>query len=205
METRPFPSPAAPRRTALLAAAVALLFAAPLRAANVEYTSLAGIKAAGLQKFLDDAKDQGYEPVYINGYDVGDHAEFAGVAIKDPDKKPFESKFDMNNDEYKAFFKEMSGKGYRPTVVSGYHTKAGPRFAAVWVSTKFDKHKVEWKAKHSQLEKDYDDTVKAMRKDGYVPGSVTAYQGPDGAVRYTSLFYQNTAKELWTMWKRGTT
>ena len=197
MTKRPLPFPATSRRTALLAAAVALLSAAPLWAANVDYTSLAGLKAQGLQKFLDDAKDQGYEPVYLNGYDVGDHVEYAGVAIKDPDKKQFESKFDMTNDEYNEFFKEMSAKAFRPTCVSGYHTKEGPRFAAVWVTTKFDKNKVEFKGKHGQTEKEFDDTVKALHKDGYVPVNVTAYQGPDGAVRYTSLFVVPGKNQEW--------
>ncbi len=141
MTPRPLPFSALTRRTALLAAAVALLFAVPLPAADVDYTSLAGLKTQGFQKFLDDARDQGYEPVYINGYDVGDHAEYAAVAIKDPDKKPFESKFDMTDDDYKDFFKEMSKKAFHPTFVSGYHTRRGPRFAAVWVSIK-DKNTV---------------------------------------------------------------
>ena len=196
MTTRPFPFRATSRGTALAAAAVALLSTASLPAANVEYFSRAGVTAKGFQKFLDDAKDQGYEPAYINGYEVGDHVEYAGVAIKDPDKKPFDSRFDMNDEEFKDYFKEMGKKDFRPTCVSGYHTKEGPRFAAVWVSTKFDKNPVMWHTRHSQGEKEFDDTMKSMRKDGYVATNVTAYQGPDGAVRYTSLFAMPASKNV---------
>lgn len=188
MKTRPLPSPATSRRIALTAA-IALLFAGPLRAAP-EYTSLSGVKAGRFQKWLDDAKDQGYEPSYINGYEVGDHVEYAGVAIKDSNKKPFDSRFDMTAKEWGDYAKEMKKKNFRATCISTYHTKEGPRFAAVWVSTKFDKNPVRWHASGGQLGKEYEDAVQAMRKDGFVPVNVTAYQGPDGAVRYEALFGQ---------------
>ena len=178
LTSRPPPSPASSRRTALVAAAVCLLCATPLWAATGEYTSLAGLKAAGFQKFFDDAKAQGYTPVYINGYDVGDHTEYAGVAVKYAKKQPFEARYDLTDDDYKDFFKDMSKKGWRAVIVSGYHTKGGPRFAAVWVD---NKDKLEWKGKHNQSQKEYEDTVAAMHASGFEPTSVTAYQGADGA------------------------
>jgi hypothetical protein len=194
MTIGPSPSPAALRRAAL-AAAVCLLLAAPLRAADIEYYSLANLKTQGFQKFLDDARDQGYEPVYINGYEVGDHTEFAGVAIKNPDdKRQFEYRFDITDEEYRDYFKEMSEKGFRPGCVTGYHTKKGTRFAVVFVK---DKNRREWRAKHNQTQQEFEDTLAAMRRDGFVLTHATAFQAVDGGVRYTSLFYEPARGQKW--------
>jgi Bacterial tandem repeat domain 1 len=200
MTNRPFPSRMASRQIALAAAAVALLFTAPLPAAdkNPDYTSLAGVKAPGIQKWLDDAKEQGYQPYYINGYDVGDHAEFAGVAVKDPDKRPFEARFDMTSDEYQQWIDEMRDKGYRPPArggVSGYMAGKSPRFAAVWV--KDGKYIGQWKTCHNQGQKDFDETVTAMHKDGLEPSCVTAYLAVGGSVRYTGLFWKRPTTDTW--------
>ena len=196
MSIRPFPFRAASRWTALAAAAVALLFAASLRAAEPEYISLAGLKAGGFQKFLDDAKSQGYEINYVNGYDVGDHAEFAGEAIKDPAKREFEARFNMSSDEYRDWYHDMKEKGLRPTIVSGYHTKGGPRFAAVFVKDiKPFKRAVE--GRHNQTQEEFEKEVTKQHDSGLEPVCVTAYQGADGAPRYTSLFYEPGPKETW--------
>ena len=80
MKTRMFPSPwrrpGRPAGNGCLPAGPA-----PVWGAN-PYYSLAGVKASGIQKFIDDAKSQGYEINGINGYQFGDHKEYAGVAVK---------------------------------------------------------------------------------------------------------------------------
>ena len=123
MKTRTLPFPVPTRRFALLAVAVCLLYTAPLRAAD-EYYSLAGLKAAGFQKWIDKAKSQGYEIIYVNGCQVGDHVEYAGVAYKHPDSKvQGDARFDMTEQEYRDYNDEMRKKGFRPIGTSGYHTQ----------------------------------------------------------------------------------
>jgi hypothetical protein len=173
------------------------MFAAPLWAADApEYMSLAGLKAQGFQKFLDDARDQGYEVNYINGYEVGDHVEFAGVAIKlaPGDKRQYDAKFDLTEDEFRDYIDDMGKRGFRPMGVSGYHTKKGTRFAAAWIK---DSVKLQWKTRVNQPHKEYEDTVAAMRDDGLVPFAVSAYLGADGDVRYTSVFCKPLKGEAW--------
>ena len=182
MKTRMFPT----RRAVPLAAAVCLLCAAPVWAAN-PYYSLAGLKAAGIQKFIDDAKSQGYEIAGINGYQVGDHIEYAGGAVKNPNAQT-EARFDLTEGEYMNYIKEMRDKGFHPYGQSTYHTKKGPRFASAWC---MDKFKPAWDIKINQTEKDFKSALADKRTAGMVLWNATAYQGSDGAPRFTSVFIEH--------------
>ena len=176
MKTRTFPSTVPTRRGALLAAAVCLVCAAPVGAAN-PYYSLAGLKGAGLQKFIDDAKSQGYEINGINGYQVGDHIEYSGSAVKNPNAHS-EARFDLTEEEYKDYINEMRDKGFRPYGQSAYHTKKGPRFASAWG---MDTVHWPWDIKINQTEKEFKGALADKRAAGMVLWNATAYQGADGA------------------------
>lgn len=197
MTNRPFPFRAASRWTALAAAAVVLLFAASVQAAekNPEYTSLAGVKTEGIQKWLDDAKSQGYVPIYLNGCTVGDHVEFGGVAVKDPTVEQVEYRLNLNEDEYDEFAKDMTKKGFRPGPLSGYMAGKGIRFATLW---RKDNNKAPHPTPKINLTvKQFEDTIADMRKKGMDPHGTSAYRGADGAVRYIAGFTERGKGQHW--------
>jgi hypothetical protein len=202
MTTRTLPFPSPTRRIALLAVAVCLLSAASLRAAD-EYYSLAGLKAAGFQKWIDNAKSQGYEIIYINGCQVGDHVEYSGVAEKHPDGKvQGDARFDMTEQEYKDYAGEMKDKGFRPIGLSGYHSPHGLRFAASWKKvaswSKDNASKnMEWDFKLSQSQKEFEKTLADEHAARMFPYTITAYQGNDGGVRFTSVYVTPRKDQTW--------
>ena len=175
MKTRMFPSPLATRPAVLLATAVCLLGAVPVWGAN-PYYSLAGVKASGIQKFIDDAKSQGYEINGINGYQVGDHIEYAGVAVKNA-KVQCEARFDLTEDEYKDYIKEMGDKGFRPYGQSAYHTNKGPRFASSWGK---DAIHWAWNIKINQSEKEFKSALASAAPTGRFSGTRRLTRDPMG-------------------------
>ena len=192
MTTRPLPSFAASRRTALAAAAVCLLFAAPLRAAP-EYLSLAGLQADGFQKWIDETRDQGYRPVYVNGYDAGDHVEFAGVAIKDD--QPWEAKYNLTAGELQKAIDENKKKGLRPGTISGYLSGKRPRFTVTFIK---DRGNVQWDIRHNITHKDYIKELHATQQNGLRPHMVSGYADADGDIHFTTLFVRmNDKDEVW--------
>ena len=161
---------------------------------TAEYTSLAGVKATGFQKWIDDAHDQGYQPNYVNGYDVGDHAEFAGVAVKDPTVEEFDYRLNITADEFDQFQDEMTKKGFRSGFISGY--MAGKGRALQQFGKDKNKHPVV-PAEINLTRKQFEESVAEMRKKGMDPHGTSAYQGADGAVRYLVGFTQRGKGQHW--------
>ena len=183
------------RQAALTAAAVALLFAAPLRAADSDYTALAGVKADGFQKWLDDARDQGYVPRCISGYDANGHAEFAGLATRADEKGTrFEARYDMSLDQVQKTTAQMSKKGFYPYFLSSYLDGKSPRFTAVWVDAK--RFAMAMKFRYAMTMDEYQEAARAMHKDGLEPVVVTAYLDPDdGKIRVSAAFYNGGGRD----------
>jgi hypothetical protein len=183
MTPRPSPSRAALRRTALAAAAVCVLCAAPLRAA--EYLTVAGRDAEAFQKWIDEIRHNDMRPIYVNGYNTGDSTEFAGVAVPNPNGLKWEAKIHLTSDDYKDQFDVMKDKGFRPLTVSGYINNGRRRYTAVFVK---DDKPIKCEARHNQTRKEFDETLKNMRKNGMRPSIVTGCVDSDGDVHFTSLF-----------------
>ncbi len=173
---------AALRRTAL-AAAVCLLCAAPLRAAD--YLTVAGRDADAFQKWIDEVRNNDMRPIYVNGYNAGDSAEFAGVAVPNAGSLKWDAKINLSSDDYKDMLDSMKKRDFRPLTVSGYMNNGKRRYAAVFVK---DEKPIKWEARHNQTRKEYDETLKNMRKNGMRPAIVTGCVDTDGDVHFTSLF-----------------
>jgi hypothetical protein len=182
--TRPFPSFAASRRTALLATAACLFLASSVRAAG-EYRSVHGADSDHYQQWVNKVKADGYRPVYVNGYDGGGLALFAGVALKEAAAPAWEERHDLTSDQYRKALDDLSAKGFRLLSVSGYFSGKSPCFAAIWVK---DGNTVQCEARHGLSSQDYQDALTAVKKDGLRAAVVSGYQDGSGSYRFAALF-----------------
>ncbi|HVS39654.1 MAG TPA: hypothetical protein VMS17_29120 [Gemmataceae bacterium] len=198
MTTQPFPLRAASRRTALLAAAVCLLSALPLRAAD--FLTVAGKNADDFEKWLKEVRNNDMRPAYINGYNTGDAPAFAGVAFPNKENLEWKTKINLSSDDYKDTFDDMKAKGFRPFTVSGYTDGGRRRYAAAFIK---DDKPIQWEARHNQRPKEFERTLKEMKDKGLRPRIITGCVDPDGDVHFTSLFI--AANNVTWQSKRGLT
>jgi hypothetical protein len=90
-----------------------------------------GMSADGIQSALDDFSARGYRPTAIAGLNAGGVVRYCAVWEKR--KGPvWEARYGQSQDDFLDLARSMAVKGYRPTVVAGYNTLDGDRFASIW-------------------------------------------------------------------------
>jgi hypothetical protein len=87
--------------------------------------------AAEFQDALDDLSTRNYRPVSVGGLNAGGVVRYC--AIWEQRKGPaWEVRFGQSRGAFLDFARSRGMMGYRPTVVAGYNTLNGDRFASIW-------------------------------------------------------------------------
>ena len=83
-----------------LAVLLAAALVAPGQPGGPAFTAVHGVDAAAYQKWFDRARADGYRVVYVNGYDAGGKAQYAGVAVKEKNPPAWEGRHNLTAAEY---------------------------------------------------------------------------------------------------------
>ncbi len=152
-----------------------------------------GLTGTELQEeFFDAGKgtntfnDQGYRPIRLTGYRVGDSTRFATnwVKIAGPGWKGF---FGKTAEEFAQFIQQHKDE-FRPIDVSGYNTPAGVRYAAIWEKNTTG---VGWQLRRDVSLADMQKLVDESKAQGLVPVRVEAYV-LNGDSHYISLWVKDS-------------
>jgi hypothetical protein len=129
---------------------------------------------------------EGYRPIHIVGYPVGNETHFASIYVKGGFKN-WVSRYGLTAEKYQDLFEEFAKKNARPLSVSAYATKDGTRFAAILVE---NVDKIEWGSKHHLTPKQYQEYFNEMTGKGYAPTQIVAYPW-EGETRYVAVFVKD--------------
>jgi hypothetical protein len=90
-----------------------------------------GMTAQEFQNALDDLSARGYRPVSVSG--LGTSGVVRYCAIWEKRKGPaWEVRYGQSQGVFLDSARSLGARTYRPTVVSGYNTLDGDRFASIW-------------------------------------------------------------------------
>jgi hypothetical protein len=74
----------------------------------------------------------GYVPANMNVASVADTTAYSGIFVKD-DEFLYDFRYDLNEQELKAYSDRHANAGYRPLTVAGYNLRLERRYAAIFV------------------------------------------------------------------------
>lgn len=140
------------------------------------------LSAEDFQDNFDVLLGQGFRPVSLSVYNVGEGVRYAGIWERRAGQVRYMgvgmAAADFQNTAA-AYIKE----GYRPLTISGFKIGGQPRFSAIW-------EKAEGPAFETQLDLTADglkETEKRMGEKGYAPTSVSGYDR-DGTAHFTAVW-----------------
>lgn len=92
------------------------------------------LTSAQYQKSFDDLVKAGYRLRHISGYSVNRQDFYAAIWEKSSGPV-WEVRHGLTSTDYQKTFIDLTGKGYRLKVISGYRVGAEDRYAALWEKT----------------------------------------------------------------------
>jgi hypothetical protein len=89
------------------------------------------LAAAPLRVFLEQSRYDGYLPVALTAYPVGDSTRFAAVVRHAPGRA-WEARFDLTAEALRDELARREGRGLLPSLVCGYLEDGAVFYAATW-------------------------------------------------------------------------
>jgi hypothetical protein len=135
------------------------------------------------QSAFNDLTQKGYRLRHVSGYAIGTEARYAAIWEKSSDTSAWVARHGLTSAQYQQEFNNLTGQGYRLSVVSGYGVNGVDYYAAIWEK----KAGSAWVARHgltsSQYQTEFDNNV----NQGYILKVVSGYTiGNDD--RYAALW-----------------
>ena len=79
-----------------------------------------GLTSAQYQAVFDDLTSKGYRPTLLSGYSLAGSDRYLGVFERSPAGGAWVARHGLTGAQYQAVFDDLTSKGYRPTILSGY-------------------------------------------------------------------------------------
>lgn len=140
-----------------------------------------GMSAEQYQAAFNSFNQQGYRLTYVNGYAVGDTAQYAAIWTK-TGGPAMAARHGLTAAQYQAAVTELSGQGYALKHVSAYTVGNAPRFAAI-----FEKGGPAWVARHGLTSAQYQAAFNEFSRQGYRLGVASGYRD-GGSDRYAAVW-----------------
>ncbi|WP_397571466.1 serine hydrolase [Schlesneria sp. T3-172] len=158
--------------------------ALPGRAIGNEWRATHGVDSQQLLKFISDASKAGMRPEFVQGFDAGDSAQFAAIAVKDGREWKLSHALDAK--AFQQAFDRFTRQQYRLACVSGYRDGVRVCFTGIWV--KDQRPLIAWRARHGIPAADYQDVFDESVKNNFMPVHVQGLTTPVGEVEFSALF-----------------
>ena len=140
-----------------------------------------GLSAEQYQAAFNSFNQQGYRLTYVNGYAVGNSAQYAAIWTKSGGPA-MAARHGLTGAQYQAAVTELSGQGYALKHVSAYTVGNAPRFAAI-----FEKGGPAWVARHGLTSSQYQAAFDEFTGQGYRLSVVSGYRD-GGSDRYAAVW-----------------
>ncbi len=89
------------------------------------------LPAAAMRAFLEESRNDGYLPVALTAYPVGDATRFAAVVRPAPGRA-WEDSFDLTAEALREELARRGGRGPLPSLMCGYRQGGAVLYAATW-------------------------------------------------------------------------
>jgi len=121
------------------------------------------------QAKVDDMKRKGFQPVFVDGFNVGNRVYF--VAVFEQAATAWAARHHLTSEEYQVEAETWDAENYRIRHVSGYEINGEPYYAAI-----FDKSpSPDWVARHNMTVESYQDEFEIWADQGFRPVVVDGF------------------------------
>ena len=90
------------------------------QSAGAAWVARHGLSGAQYQAVVDDLVPKGYRPVILSGYNLNGSDRYLCVFEQSPAKGAWVARHGLSGEQYQAVFNDVTPKGYRPVILSGY-------------------------------------------------------------------------------------
>lgn len=154
------------------------------------YEARHGLTGAQYQAEFNKWKSQGYRLTLVDGYGVGNQAQYAAIWEK-KNGPAYEARHGMTPEQYQAEFNKWTGQGYRLTLVEGYGVGNQAFYAAIWEKT----NGPAYEARHGLTSAQYQAEFNKWTSQGYRLTHVSGYT-VGGDDRYAAI-WEKTNGPAW--------
>ncbi|WP_349607241.1 TIR domain-containing protein [Cupriavidus sp. DF5525] len=141
-----------------------------------------GLTANRYQQEFDRLVAQGYRPVHVSGYAVGDQVRFAAIWEKDAGVA-WVARHDLTPGQFQRQFERLTTDGYRLVDVSGYVREGQDRYAAIWEK----RPGPDWETHHGMSPELYKQEYDRLARQGYRPVRISAW-GAGNTTHYAAIW-----------------
>ncbi|MBU8900566.1 serine hydrolase [Corallococcus sp. M34] len=152
------------------------------KSGDLAWRAFLGLSADTYQAIITEQQAQGYRPVVLNGYTVGDATYFAVIFHLDSGAA-WVARHDLSAAEYQSEFNTRVEQGYRLVHVSGYTSGGAERYAVIWEQTRGP----DWKARNGLTASEFQAAVDTNAAQGYQLAQVSGYS-VGGTERFAAIF-----------------
>lgn len=150
-----------------------------------------GVSAECYQDVFNQIVSRGYQPVFVDGYDVGGQTFFN--AVFRPQDSSWVARHGLTGDQYQDLFDDFTDGGFRLSNVDSYVDGGQVRYAAV-----FDTRPGEsFSAFHGLSNEEYEDRFDDLVTDGLIPTNVSTVE-VGGQLFWTGL-WEDVAVDGWSI------
>ena len=154
--------------------------ASPEKASEVAFH---GVAEADYQNKFTQISNSGYQPMWVNAFNVGDQAYFNAL-FHPADGTPWVARHGMTSENYQSQFNFwVIQQKYRLTLVDSYLSHGQIRYAAIFKKIAGP----DWIAHHGMKESDFVQDFNTLNKNGYVAVNISAVS-LNGVRSYTTLY-----------------
>lgn len=150
-----------------------------------------GVSAECYQDVFNQIVSRGYQPVFVDGYDVGGQTFFN--AVFRPQDSSWIARHGLTGDQYQDLFDDFTDQGFRLSNVDSYLDGGQIRYAAI-----FDTRPgAGFAAFHGLNDQEYEDRFDELVADGLIPTNVSTVE-VGGQLFWTGL-WEDVAVDGWSI------
>ena len=143
-----------------------------------------GLSGAEYQATVNKLVAQGYRPVLVSGYAVGNQDHYAAIFEKTANPPAWVAKHGLTGAEYQAEVNKLVAQGYRIIDVSGYAVGNQDHYAAIFEKTA---NAPAWVAKHGLTAAQYQAEFVKLLGQGYRLRKISGY-GVGGQSHFAAIW-----------------
>ncbi len=135
---------------------------------------------------------QGYRLTQVSGFRANGSDRFNAIFEQSP-IPAWEARHGLSPAQYQTEFDKLIALGFRPSVVSGYASANGAKYAAIFIKTP---NSPKWAAKHGLNAADYQKEFDKMKGKGFQLTDISGYN-VGGADKYAAIWEETTEAPQW--------
>jgi hypothetical protein len=143
------------------------------------------------QAFNDYVGNHGMQLIDVSGYGTAEPL-YAALWVKAAAPPAWQARHGLTAADYQATFNQLTAEGYRPMLVNGYATAAGPRFACIFEQGASD----PWVARHGLTASQYQAAFDELAGQGYALDWISGYFD-GGQDLYAAIWRKQPGAPAW--------